>query len=267
MKIGLLLCSYGYPEYVDRCLEPWLKLKKTHDIQIATINGMFKEYVEMDQIDNDKETQEKLTKYHNNKQIDFLYIHNATGENRPVKEYHNEAQLRDIALQYLLKQNCDLIWLWDIDEIATVEELERTIQYIQQPENKFIVWFRTEYKNCFDTEDKYIKGFNPPRIWRAKSNNYELDSCYYDNDFTYKGVITRDIIKDNQFPNKSIPTSIFNAIHLSWLSTEKSKNKIKYQISRGWDCSNIFNEKTNKIEFNREWYKKRSLQIPNIFFI
>ena len=68
MKIGILLTCYNCESYVDRCIEPWTKLKDRHEIIFACNSGMFKDYFDLGIPENNKGTLEKLISH----QLDFL---------------------------------------------------------------------------------------------------------------------------------------------------------------------------------------------------
>lgn len=267
MKIGIIFCSYGVPEYLEQSIKPWVELKKINKdigVEIAAVSDIFKEYWDMN-TPKDLETYPYLNKLLDNKEIDFLYgINHSLSEKLPLL---SEAEVRDKACQYLLNKGVDIIWLWDGDEITTLNDINNVISYINN--NKFYAWFKTHYKNLTFKVDTYTKGFCPPRIFRTKFNNYTLTKCSWDNDFLYNGTITRDIIKQESLPNKVVPESLFNPLHFTWLNEERSKSKIEYQerhFAHGAGCSFKWDEKLG-LQFNEEYYKKTGQKIPELYNI
>lgn len=267
MKIGIIFCSYGVPEYLEKSLNPWIELKKIGqsqdiEVEIAAVSDIFKEYWDMN-TSKDLITFPKLKQYLDNKNIDFLYgVDHTLNENRSLL---SEAEIRDKACQYLLSKKCDLIILWDGDEILDLLSLINTLDYVKN--NPFYAWFSIHYKNLTFNNNTYTKGFCPPRIFRAKFNNYELKRCSWDNDFEYYGTITRDIIKQEQLPNRKVPDGILNPIHYTWINSTRSKNKVDYQESHfahGAGCSYKWDEKLG-LQFNEEYYKKTGQQKPTLY--
>ena len=265
-RIGVVFCAYGIPEYVEQSIKPWVELKKEYPVFIAAVHGQFKEYHEMGIEDNDKETQLILLDKLHKGDIDYVYIQNAP--NNPNKIYQTEAQIRDKGVQWLLEQKVDYIWLWDLDEETTVEEIKKAINFIQK--NDLIAWFRTYYKNLVFDEKHYID-FCPPRIFKVNYDNiYKFKRIIYDNDAEYHGIITRDILSYQQLPALTIPRSIFNPVHFSWLNNERSHQKILYAEKRwsppnGNGCS--FKWENGHLQFNAEYYKRIGQPIPEVFTI
>ena len=62
MKIGVLLTAYNCEDYIDDCLEPWLKLRDEYNFVIACNSGMFKDYLELDILEKNEGTLNKLIK-------------------------------------------------------------------------------------------------------------------------------------------------------------------------------------------------------------
>ena len=142
-KIGIIFCAYGNPSYVTPCLEAWAKLKEKYNISIAAVHGQFKEYHENDILDVDTETVDELYRFGEKKVIDYLYIQNDYNEDSDKWIYQTEAEIRDKGLQYLLKDKCDIVWLLDLDEFYTVEQIENIIKYVQ--DNPFYMWFSSTF--------------------------------------------------------------------------------------------------------------------------
>lgn len=272
MKIGIIYCCYGNPEYVDDCLAPWLEAKKTHNILIAATHGQFKEYHDLGIEDNDIETIDKLWSLEKRNSIDYLYIQNnpfSIGRGGELQKFQSESEIRDKGLQWLLKHKCDLIWLLDNDERYTVEQINKIIEYINKWDNRFECWFSIPMKNYIFSGKEWISGFCPPRIFRKHINSYmqgyTLHKCYWDNDFEY--IADTGIIKSyKDFTSKSIPSNLIGGgiKHLTWLYTN-GKLKYEYQMKHFGHCGYKWNYKTNKLEFDIDgYYKKFNIPIPEI---
>lgn len=267
MKIGVIYCCYGNPEYVGDCINPWRGAKEKHNILIAAVHGQFKEYHELGIDDNDYYTIDRLKWKNQTGVIDNLYIQNDFGCGKnPI--YQTEAEIRDNGLQWLLKEKCDIIWLLDNDERYTVEDINNIIKYIDEFDNKFYAWFSINFKNYVFDGKQWIDGFCPPRIFRTKYPsyvyNFVLNKCYWDNDFEY--ISDTGLSKTyKEFSSKEIPRKIAHVKHLTWLH-ENGEQKEKYQREHfGGVCSYKFNKETQKLEFDIDgYYKKLNLPLSEL---
>lgn len=267
MKIGLIFCAYGIPEYVNESLNPWIKLKDKYDIKITACHGLFKEYHENGIEDNDFDTQNQLLFLRSQNKIDYLYVQNHYGVDfaTNIKKYETEAKIRDYCLQYLLKENVDYVILWDLDEFATEIQIENLFNYIGKTENKFYNWFSIEYKNLVFTENQYIEGFCPPRVFKTNTYNLRLNEIYWDNDLSYTDG--KKTISYKELSSKKIPKSIINPNHKTWLSNNRSKEKVNYQLKHFGHCGYKWDETNNQLEFDQKFYQKINQKIPNILTI
>ncbi len=264
LKLGIIFCAYGIPEYVGQSINSWIKAKEKYDIKIAAVHGQFKEYHENGIEDKDEATLLHLGVLSGEKKIDYLYYQN-NYYNNEQKIYQTEAEIRDKGLQYLLDENVDYVMLWDSDEAITDIEIDNLFTYLQDPDNQLYTYHRIEYKNLI-WNNKFIRGFNPKRVFKVDFENHKLYKCYNDNDFLYHTKLTNSSIKiyrDEQFSGKQIPINLINPLHFSWNDYERSKKKIDYQRARGWDCSYTYDDK--EISFNLEYYKKKGENPPEIF--
>jgi hypothetical protein len=275
MRLGIIYCSYGMPEYINNSLSPWIKSKGLYDIKIAAVHGQFKEYHENGLIDDDRETQDKLKLLELEKEIDFLYLQYDYSVFPPDKHYNpiyqTEAEIRDNGLRYLLTQNCDWILLWDGDEEITEKEINYLFEYLSREDSKLYGWFRIEYRNLTFSNKLYTKGFSPPRVFNANyQNKYRLNNVIYDNDMSYLNIITNDIVNYQQLANKIIPPNHINPLHYSWNDFERSRKKIQYQekhFSYGMGCSFRVNDEKKCIEFNLDYYRKINQSPPELYEI
>lgn len=264
MKFGLVFCSYNTPKYTIESITPWINLKDKLNIYISACHGLFKEYYENGVLDNDSDGLDKLLSLNINKKIDYLYVQNHYGVDfaRDIKKYETEAQIRNYCVQELLKQEVDYIILWDSDEIATEIEIENFIQYIQK--NSLYTWFSINYKNLVFSENQYIDGFCPPRAFKTITNNYKLKEIYWDNDFSYFNLKTGENKSYKDFSSKMIPKTIIYPKHYTWLSDNRSKEKINYQMKHFGHCGYKWNDKEDKLEFNEEFYQKTYQILPKV---
>lgn len=263
-KFGLIFCAYGIPEYVENSISPWVKLKDKLNITITTCHGLFKESFENGVIDNDFETLNKLSLLQAQAKIDYLYVQNHYGMDSAwdVKKYETEAKIRDYCLQYLLKNNVDYVILWDLDEFTTEQEIENLINYIQKTENKFYYSFNIEYKNLVFTENQYIEGFTPPRVFKVDTGPYKIKEIYWDNDVSYVGKAAGDVQSYKNFAAKTISKGVIYPLHKSWLSNERSLIKQNYQKKHFGHCGYKWNYDKNELEFNLDFYKKHNVPLP-----
>ncbi len=271
MKIGVIYCCYGNPQYIDDCLKPWIEAKKTNDILIAAVHGQFKEYHDLGIEDKDLKTIEKLHVENLCNRLDYLYIqnwdhviHNAIFPEQKIENiYQTEAEIRDKALQWLLKQNCDYIWLLDNDEFYTVEQIDRIIKYINY--NPFITWFSIPFKNYIFDGKHWIDNFCPPRIFKTITNfiiDYKLNKCYWDNDFEYVDKSEKSVSYRN-YASKSIPKSQAHIKHLTWLNSN-GKQKVEYQQKHFGHCGYKWNEEKQQLEFDLDYHKKYNIPLPEV---
>ncbi len=245
IKIGLLLCSYASENYIDQCLESWLKFD---NVVISVTSCPFINFEEQDNHKN----MEKLYDYQNKGKIDSIYT-----TYMPIKE----CEARNYPLQRLISLNCDIIVLVDVDEIWTVQEIQNLIDYINKTPQ--FCWYKVEYKNLIFNKNTYITGFDPARVFRVNYNNwnidYELYQCIDDNDFNY--LSKHGLIRDKWLPHTIIDIKICNPLHYSWLNNDRSRRKIEYQKRRNWNTSFNWNYEKNCIEFNEIYYKDKNKPI------
>lgn len=251
MKIGILGCGYACDDYVEEVLQPWINLRKQFSTVISCVSNLFSEYFDLGIYQDNSKTLDILNKKFENREIDYLFY--------PEKA-SQEAIARNEALKPLLSNNCDIVWLLDLsDEIYSEKEIIKTIEFIQS--EPFISWFKIEFKNFIFTKDTYIDGFKPPRIFRRKYNEFNLERFFWDNDVLYKN---ENISKNYQeLPSLIIPKSVCNPLHYTWLNNERSKNKIFYQekhFANGAGCS--FKWGDNGLEWNEEYFKKTGQPKP-----
>jgi len=266
MRIGCLATGFDCSENIDKVLEAWnaLKQDKTfgHELVFSVVYGQFAEYAELfgKQEVKKPEWTEKYSDL-----IDYFTL----------CEPDSEANHRNLALKPLLDQNCDVIWLLDIqDEFYTVKNIKDIIGYILM--NSYYCWYSVSLKNyVFDDKTFLLDPFTPPRIFKTSYNGFKFKKFAFDNDPVYIDQNKTDLpgvnydydstryISYKQFSNIVIPQNVCFCKHLTWLNNEKSKRKILYQNShfRGI-CGYKWNDKENKLEFNELYYRSIGQFIP-----
>lgn len=173
---------------------------------------------------------------------------------------YSDTEARNLLLPF---GNEDLIWILDGDEFYTKNQVARIIEYVDS--KPFIDVFNMPFKNYIFYGDEYIEGFCPPRIYRSVLNNgWNFDHFYDENDGQYldeNGFIhTLNDVCQKSIPKKTIDGGIK---HMTWLHSNGEK-KYKYQMDYYGHCSYYWNEKTQKLEFNKDYYKKYNLPLPKI---
>jgi hypothetical protein len=244
MRIGVLLSAYNSENYIDRCLEPWFKLKEELDITIGCNSGMYKEYINFGFKPKNKGTLRKLVNY----DLDFLI---STGPNALLGENDSKN-----SVLHKLKNLCDIVWIVDSDEFYTETDIKNIVNYIKQtPE---FDWYSVNFKNYTFTEKTFIDGFCPPRIFRTDRNG-GINEFYFDNHISYNDG---DIFENKS--NLPISRNIAWVEHYSWLNKDlTSREKIKYQNQRfGGECAFRWNEDLKSLELIKEFYYNRNIEPP-----
>lgn len=257
-KIGLHFSAYESVEFIDKFLAPWLEFKKdkTNELIISAGHVCFKEFQEMGfPVESKDGTCEVLARKHKNGEIDFFSF---------TESPLTEAEARTEILKPLLEQNVGCLVISAPDEIFTVNQIKTIFEYIKK--DPFLIWYRLEYKNLVFSEDQFIRGFNPPRIF-FNNRGYKIVKFRADDEILYEK--NGQIIDYLQLPNKQIPFHICAPLHYSWLDNQRSYNKIKYQSLRwnspnGNGCSFKINE-NGKLDWNLDFYKRVSQAIPELF--
>jgi len=249
MKIGVLATGFNCADYFDKVLEPWLQYKEKYKkLIISAVSGHFTGNVAIED-----DSKELMLHAFNTKKIDYLAV--------PVGDF-DEAAIRNLALTPLLKENVDIVWLLDFDEIYTLQEIEDIIRFVKQ--DSFTACFRIEFKNYVFNTQSYIKGFAPRRIWKVIYGSLlKLDKFVWDNDAQYKNA-QGDIHLDSVLPCGRVP--LVTPKHLTWLNNLRSKNKILYQekhFGHGAGCS--FKWEDNQLTWNLDYFKKTGEPIPTIY--
>jgi hypothetical protein len=277
MKIGIIYTAYNCEEYLVKSLTPWAKARRTklggHEFIICAVSVPFKNF----ECPNPDATPsilainaiEEFPAYTGFVDNDtFVHV------TKPIKgpgaidkailepKFIAETEARTLALDYLKSAGVDIVWQVDGDEFYTEEEIQKIIRFVEM--QKFIPWFRIAYKNYIFDEKTYLtEPFTPARIHRIRLGNGLVATSFWDdNNILYQDseVKTRDV----QIASLTIPKALAWVKHLTWLSNDRSRQKVEYQLRRGWKCSYQWNYEKNCLEFNSEFYRVNKLALPEV---
>jgi hypothetical protein len=253
MRIGVLLTVYNCENYIKECLDPWFEIRDQHEVIISANSGMFSDYYSLEIPYRNKKTLDILSGY----DIDFLVTTKG-------KNLLGEDESRNLCLNFLNKNDCDLVWVLDGDEAYTRDQILNILDYINEfPE---FDWYSVNFKNL-TVEENLFQDYTHERIIRSDRKG-GINSFYFDNQFTYNDGTHLD-----SAIGKEIPKRIAYVKHYCWLSDDlRTKDKIKYQRWRycGPDgslpidlrCTYSWNEDKNCLEFSEEFHKGRGIDIP-----
>lgn len=252
LKIGIIGIGYQCKN-LDEILAPWLKLKSLFPdyIFISITTALFKEQWELGKNYQNNEMEKQCNALLLNKKIDYFNI-----IKKPILDFES----RNYCWENFKNHSLDLVWQLDLfDEYYSFEEIINTIKWIEE-ENLYET-YHINFKNYIGVnKDKYILDFAPARInWANKNNG--IKCWYWDNWLTYNNNI-----KSEFGSRKTIPKSICNPKHLSWVGDKEFLiNKINYQNKAIGCCSYIWNEEKQDLDFNYNYYKNFNIMIPEIF--
>lgn len=250
MKIGLILTAYDCERHIRDCLKPWLNLRNTIDLIISANSGMFKPYKEF----GFKEVNDTTRQILNDSNLDFLIT---TGGDYLLDENSS----RNMCLDYLKRQNVDLIWAVDGDEIYTEEQILNIIDFIKStPENYS---YFVNFKNYTFKYPYFTKGFHRETIYKTNVCD-GISHFHFDCDVTYNNG--KKCVELNK--GIHIPKNLAFVDHYSWLSNDyRNHRKVIYQEDRFEGPSNkscAFRVDGDKLFFNKDFWHYRNLQIPNL---
>ena len=245
-KLGIILTAYGLEEFVEPCLNPW----KTFDVHFSCVSFQFEGF---DAQDNKKCINE-LKKFLPSQSIFY-------DEKKILKEH----DARNIGLNYLKNDTeIDTFLILDIDEIYTEKDIENLLYFIDGEDFNWVAWAKINFKNYIFDGKSWIDNFCPPRIFKRTHQMLDLENFYWDNDITYKDINGKSI-DYKQLANITVPKNKLHIKHLTWLNTERSKNKIKYQEKHFGLCSYQWNDLQKCVEINQDFYKKSGQIPPTIY--
>lgn len=257
MRIGVLLCAYNCGETIRDCVKPWFLAKheiKEHEFIISAVSVPFAEYREINKAEPDETTDF----------LDYMSMHGDIDYLVQDQLYISEAEARDMALSPLLPHS-DVVILVDGDEIYTLDQIRNIINFMVL--DPWVSWFSFSLKNYVFNKNTYLlKPFTPPRAFRVKTGGYTINRFTWDNDIEYIHYVKGEQLSYRQLPTKIIPPSVAFIKHYTWLSNEKTRLKIEYQLKHFKGvCGYRWNSETNSVEFNPDHYQQIGESIPEVF--
>ena len=249
MKIGIIFSLYGCEDYMDKCLSPWLKLRKELNLILTGGNGMYSDFLNYGFEDRSHKSLIKAI----GKDLDFLI--SVTGEH-----LWDEQNSKNYLLNYLKDRGADLVWVVDGDEFYTEEDIRKIVNFIEM--NPDPDAYSIQFKNYTIKIPYWIEGFCRETIYWVDRNggmrdfHFDVFARYNDGKTINE---TRNFIK--------VPKKIAYPDHYSWLSDDpRIPEKVSYQNGRflgneGERCSYVYD--SNKgLDFNFNFYNKRNLEVP-----
>ncbi len=254
--IGVILVGRNMQEYVEPCLASWLTVAHAleaqgHKLLICAVSVPFVGFPH-EAPDN---TVAVLQAARDRGDID----HFITSETAMT-----ETDARGAALTWLLSYGATLSWQLDLDEVYSPDDITNALAFVEA--NPFISWFRLSLRNAVFNEHTFlVEPFAPPRIHRLHLGGYRAVGFWDDNNVRYGGTITRDLKRDLDFASMTVPATLCNPRHLTWLNNDRSRRKIEYQLQgRGWPECSFRWDGTTGLRFNEAYYAVRGLGLPEI---
>lgn len=249
MKIGIIFSLYGCENYQDRCLSPWIKLRKELNLVLTGCNGMYNDFLNYGFKDRSHKSLIKAI----GKDLDFLI--STTGDH-----LWDEQNSKNYLLSYLKDRNVDLIWIVDGDEFYTEEDIIEIINFINA--NPDPDAYAVQFRNYTIKIPYWTEGFYRETLYWTNRNGGIFDFHFdvfvrYNNGKTINE--TKNYVK--------IPKKISYIEHYSWLSDDpRIPEKVVYQNGRffgneGERCSFVYDLKKG-LEFNKNFWDSRGLEIP-----
>lgn len=249
MKIGIIYCAYNCFSFASESIKPFIQAKKDNLIsKISCVSVPFAEYFNI-RHENDNTT-EFLFSLEKQLLIDKVF---------DEPKYLQEHEARDLCLQYLRHNGCDLIWLVDGDEFYTQNDILNIIKFVE--ENPEYCWYSINFKNYIFDGKQWIDGFCPPRIFKSRFKTNKINSFFWDNDIVYEQ--NNEGLSYQNLSHLEIPRDTCHIKHLTWLH-ENGKLKYEYQIKHFGACSYKWNYEKNELEFDENFFLKNKIAKPNI---
>ena len=223
MKVGIIFAIYNCEGFVDKCLEPWLKLRESHNLILTCTSGQFKPYQDLGIKNKNQTTISQLV----TKELDFI----ATTAGNNLLE---EDASRDLCLNYLKPHKCDIIWLVDGDEFYTEKQIKDILHFVEETpdQDAFSVYF----KNYTTSKPYFTEPWSRPTLYRNRLYG-GIKRFYFDAFFDFED----DIHSVDDLYMFQIPKYIAFVEHDSWTFREATIDKIKYQ----------------KVRYEKWWHKIR----------
>ncbi len=248
MVIGVLFCAYGQEDYYHKSLAPWVAARKENlggnTFIISCVSVPFREYQGV------PTPEDKTTEFASHDHAAGILQYLTT-----EPKFISEAEARNLALKPLLEEKCEWCLTLDADEVYDLGEIEKLLGFINK--NKLTNSFNLNYKNYVFTTKQYYHQYFPNRIFSTKKLIGFFDDCYV----KYEGNLDF-----RQLSAINVPPHICSVNHYTWLSGEKSKNKLEYQIKR-WTqdmCSYRWDNESDSLQFNLDYYKRFNIPVPEI---
>lgn len=255
MKVGIIWVGHQCEDLMERSLAPWIAARATklggHDFTICAVSVPFEGFPQESEPDR---TRTLLGFASTDNQIDHAIVRD---------KVMKETEARGAALRWLVDKGVDVLVQVDADERYLPTQIEAIMRWVEA--NPYVDWFRLALRNLVFTVTQYLaEPFTPPRIHRVRVRGYQVHSFHEDNGITYGGTITRDLLPDSQFSSMTIPKEVAWVEHETWLSDERSRRKVAYQIARWHHCSFRWDDVANELRFDEAFYAARGLPLPEV---
>ena len=145
MKFGIIYCGYNNINLAKQSLPVWIEASKKMSLKLAAVSIPFLEYKNI--TDKNDGTTEYIRQASRDGLLDVCFDN---------PKYIKEADARNLCLFYLLSKECDYIFLADSDEIYTLEDIEKIINYVKN--NQEIDCFEIQFKNYIFDGKTWIDG-------------------------------------------------------------------------------------------------------------
>lgn len=222
-KIGIQCLAYNCSETFPKLIEPWLKLKETHDVKIWVGSGQFKIYNEMGCKDENGSTLELLKDYLDKGHIDHLF----TPDPNNLLSDH---ETRDKCLPYFKDEDIDLMIQLDADEFYTEKEVQNLISFIEK--NPHHNTYNTIFRNLIGEDEecdfnRFIAG------WIKRLGG--IKGYYFDAHWWWNGENNDGGYDYRAKGNFTVPKKLVNPTHYTWTNNSNTtgpshiKEKIEYQ--------------------------------------
>jgi hypothetical protein len=259
VNIGVIFTSYAMADMLDMSLAPWLAARRAglggHTFKIAAVSGPFTGFPHDPSVPEDGTAARlKALCEGDNDWMNRVFVHT---------EPMPETEARGRALQWLVEEGVDLIWQWDGDESLTGADIANILVTVQ--DNPWIAWFRVSYRNLvFDTKHALAEPFTPARIHRVRPHGYCAVGFWDDNNVLYGDLFfSEGVQRDINMASMTIPVRIAAPLHYTWLNNDRSRRKIFYQVSRGWECSYRWDDEVG-LCFNEQYFTSRGEPLPEV---
>lgn len=242
-RVGVIFTAFNMQDYVAAALAPWVAARTSrlddHEFVICAVSVPFAGFPN----EGRDSTLAILRSHLEDRSIDHII-----DSEIPMPE----TEARGAALTWLKTQDVDLVIQVDADEFFTERDISRIFRFVES--NPFVPTFRLSLKNyVFDTKTYLAEPFTPMRIHRVKlpaNKGIELEaSGFWADNNVYYGTIGAQL-RDDSLACLTIPTSCAWITHFSWLSCPRGRQKVEYQLGRGWTPSFMWDYENNKLIFN-----------------